>query len=114
MNDRSLLPVIVPARPGDLIVSRFVETLRAVLGQLSAPANRIAAEAAEMAEVRIGPSTSRQVLGTMTDFDRMLDSYIKPGTTLVDLALRLAEAPCGPIAMRSPMDVAVELLAAGE
>lgn len=114
VNDRSLLPVLVSARPGALIVSTFVETLGTVLARLGVERERISAELAEMAEVRIAPTASRQILGTMTDFDRMLDSYIKPGTTLVDLALRLAEAPCSPIGMRSPMDVAVELLAAGE
>jgi hypothetical protein len=50
----------------------------------------------------------------MNDFDRMLDSYRRPGRTLVDIALELAEAPCGPIAMQSPKDVAAELLGAAE
>lgn len=114
VNDRSLLPVLVSARPGELIVSTFAEALGTLLARLGVESERISAELAEMAEVRIAPSASRQILGTMTDFDRMLDSYIEGGTTLVDLALRLAEAPCSPIGMRSPMDVAVELLAAGE
>jgi hypothetical protein len=113
-SDRSLLPVLVPASPRDLIVTRFVETLGAVLARLEVPADRISAELAEMGEVHVSPTRSRQVLGSMNDFDRMLDSYRRPGRTLVDIALELAEAPCGPIAMQSPKDVAAELLGAAE
>ncbi len=114
VNDRSLLPVLVSARPGELIVARFVEALRAELHRLGMEPDVVSAEIAEMTDVQLGPTRSRQILGTMNDFDRMLDSYLTSGATLVDVALRLAEAPCGPIAMRSPQDVALELLAAGE
>ncbi len=114
VNDRSLLPVLVSARPGDLIVARFVEALGAELDRLGIATDVVSAELAGMAEVQLARTRSRQILGTMNDFDRMLDSYLTPGNSLVDVALRLAEAPCGPIAMRSPADVAVELRAAGE
>jgi hypothetical protein len=85
-----------------------------VLERLDVPVDRINAEVAEMSEVRMSATRSRQVLGSMSDFDRMLDSYRTPGRTLIDIALELAEAPCGPIAMQSPKDVAAELLGAGE
>jgi hypothetical protein len=114
VNDRSLLPVVVSARPGELIVARFLEALGAELLRLGVPADVASAEIARMADVQLGPTRSRQILGTMNDFDRMLDSYLTPGNSLVEVALRLAEAPCGPIAMRRPADVAVELLASGE
>ena len=45
-------------------------------------------------------SISRQILGSMNDFDRMLDPA--PGESLASAALELAEAPCGPIGMQSP------------
>jgi hypothetical protein len=113
-SDRSLLPILVPASPRDLIVTRFVDTLKAVLERLEVPAERISAEVAEMSELHVFATRSRQILGTMNDFDRMLDSYRGPGRTLMDVALELAEAPCGPIAMQSPRDVAAELLGAAE
>lgn len=114
VNDRSLLPVLVPASPKDLIVSRFIESLGSELRLLGAPREVVSAELAEMGEVELGPTQSRQLLGTMNDFDTMLDDEQSQGRTLEDAALRLAEAPCGPLAMRSPNDVAVELLVAGE
>jgi hypothetical protein len=114
VNDRSLLPVVVPARPGELIVVRFVEALGEVLRRLGVPAEVIEGETAQMAVVQIGPTRSRQILGSMNDFDRMLDYRLASGRAFIDAALELAKAPCGPIAMRRPKDVAVELLASGE
>lgn len=114
VNDRSLLPVVVPARPGDLVVATFAEALGATLRRLGVPEEVVAAEVAEMAEVQLGPTRSRQILGSMNDFDRMFDEELARSTTLVEAALRLADASCGPISMRRPKDVAVELLAAGE
>ena len=45
-------------------------------------------------------TTNRSILGTMNDFDRILDAA--PGQSLTSAALELAEAPCGPIGMESP------------
>jgi hypothetical protein len=84
------------------------------LSCLHVPAEAAAVELAEMSTLQHSPTRSRQVLGTMNDLDRMLDTEARPGGTLVDISIRLAEAPCGPISMRSPQDVTVELLAAGE
>jgi hypothetical protein len=41
----------------------------------------------------------------MTDFAFMLDAYLNGGEDLTTASLHLAEAPCGPIGMRSPSDV---------
>jgi hypothetical protein len=53
-----------------------------------------------MKEVVFASTSSRTILGTMNDFDRML--IAEPGTTLLAEALQLARAPCGPIGMESP------------
>jgi len=52
-------------------------------------------------------TTSRQILGTMNDFHRMLE--LAPSDTLVSAALELAEAPCGPIGMDTPERTTVSL-----
>ena len=44
----------------------------------------------------------------MNDFTRMLNFYLD-GRPLVEVALHLAEAPCGPIGMARPRDAAREL-----
>ena len=114
VNDRSLLPVLIPARPRDLIVGRFVEALAEELRLLGVPSGVISAEVAEMVEMQLGPTRSSQILGSMNDFNRMLDDELSRSRDFVEAALRLAEAPCGPIAMRSPRDLVVELLVAAE
>jgi hypothetical protein len=62
-----------------------------------------------MAEITFAQTISRSILGTMNDFDRMLDPA--PGQSLTSAALELAEAPCGPIAMESPDRATVSLFA---
>jgi len=47
----------------------------------------------------------------MNDFQRMLPYQPWPPRSLTALALELAEAPCGPIGMRSPDDLTRALLA---
>jgi hypothetical protein len=113
VNDRSLLPVVVPARPTDIVAMRLVEALATTLLRLGASARAVEAEIAEMTVVQIGPTRSRQILGSMTDFDNLLDHRLEPGRTLIEAGLELAAAPCGPIGMRRPRDVAIELLALG-
>ena len=114
VNDRTLLPVVVPARPGDLIVVRFVEALGEILRVLGVPSPAIERETEQMTVVHIGPTRSRQVLGSMNDFDRMLDYRLAAGREFIEAALELSKAPCGPIGMERPKDLAVGLLTSGE
>jgi hypothetical protein len=114
VNDRSLLPVIVPARPTDIIAVRFVEGLATTLLRMGASPRAVEAEIAEMTVVQVQATRSRQILGSMTDFDMLLDHRLEPGRTLIDAGLELAQAPCRPIGMGRPRDVALQLLASGE
>jgi hypothetical protein len=61
--------------------------------------------------VRIGKTASRQVLGSMNDFAYLLEAFYRDPLSLTDVAVRLAATPCGPIGMRHPRDVVLELLA---
>jgi hypothetical protein len=65
-------------------------------------------EVAAMKECIVAGTNDRRVLGTMNDFARMLDFYLD-GRPLVEVALHLAEAPCSPIGMNRPLDVARDL-----
>jgi len=58
-----------------------------------------------MAQIAFARTIS--LLGTMNDFDRMLDPA--PGKSLISAALELAETHCGPIGMGSPDRVTVNL-----
>jgi hypothetical protein len=109
VSDRSLLPVVIPARRARTLVPRFQDALAELLVLLGVSTAEIERELAEMVDARIGRTASRTILGSMNDFLRMLSSR-RPGTSLLQVPRELAEAPCGPLEMRSPDDVAPELL----
>ena len=109
VSERSLLPVVVAAKEARTLVPRFQEALAALLARLGCSPVVIEHELKEMAEVRLGKTASRQILGSMNDFLRMF-SWRAPGRSLLDESRQLAEAPCGPIGMRSPDELTLELL----
>ncbi len=109
VSARTLLPVLVPARDSPSLGPRFAAALAEILLALGVPAHQIREEQRQMAPVVFAPTSSRQILGTMNDFDRMLDPA--PGQSLTSAALELAEAPCGPIGMESPDRATVALFA---
>ena len=109
VSARTLLPVLVPARDSAALGSRLTEGVGKMLTALGIPGPQIFEEQQHMAEIVFARTFSRQILGSMNDFDRMLD--FGPGESLTSAALRLAEAPCGPIEMESPDRATVRVFA---
>lgn len=105
VSARSLLPVLVPARDPASLGARFAAAVGGVLAALGIPAHQIEEEQRQMAQLAFARTMSRQILGTMNDFRRMLDAA--PDQPLTKAALELAEAPCGPIEMESPDSVTI-------
>src|SRR5205807_7212583 len=101
VSARTLLPVLLPARDPNSLGPRLAAALGHILAALGIPAHRVKEEQRRMAEIAFARTISRQILGTMSDFDRMLDPA--PGQSLISAALELAEAPCGPIGMETPI-----------
>lgn len=110
-SERTLLPVVVLAREARTLAERVPLALARVLAELKVPLAVIDRELQAMAGPRIGKTASRQVLGTMNDFQRMMPYHQWPPRSLTAVSLELAEAPCGPIGMRSPDDLTRELFA---
>jgi len=73
VSARTLLPVLVPARDSPSLGPRFAAALAEILVALGVPAHQIREEQRQMAPVVFAATSSRQILGTMNDFDRMLD-----------------------------------------
>jgi len=90
-------------------MSRFPRAAAEMLGRLGVADTVREAEVREMAEVVVGRTRSRHVLGSMTDFAFMLGESSRD-SSLVDLSLWLAQTPCSPIGMASPGETARELL----
>ena len=81
--------------------------LACLLAAFGISAHRVQEEQRDMAQITFARTVSRQILGTMNDFNRMLDPA--PGQSLISATLELAEAPCGPIGMGSPHRMTVNL-----
>jgi len=109
VSERTLLPILVPARDLSSLGERLGAALAEILLALGIPEPAAREEQRQMLPIVFARTDSRQILGTMNDFDRMLEP--RPGQTLVSAALELAEAPCSPIGMESPDRATVSLFA---
>jgi hypothetical protein len=114
VSETSLLPAFVRSQSGVGLITRFREAVVAVLEKLGVARALVLAEKQHLADVIIGTTISRNVLGSMTDFGIMARWHIRArgDGDLVAIALKLAEAPCGPLDYRSPEQVAREVLGA--
>jgi hypothetical protein len=110
VSDRTLLPVLIGARDGRLLVPRLREAVGQMLRALGVAEAAVVAEDGAMRDALIGKTMSRQILGSLNDFVTMLDSYRGAGT-LLDVSLRLAETPCGPLQMNSPREETIQTFA---
>jgi hypothetical protein len=81
-----------------------IEWREIALGEIFKFKEKIAKEVAKMSSWAFAKTASRQVLGVMTDFGKALDFYVGHGETLQQLQARLAETPCSPIGMDSPVE----------
>ena len=83
VNQRTLLPVLMPLAPAATIPTRIGSEIAAVLTEQQAPATFIVAELAHMGDCRVGPTADRSVVGIMTDFTHLADVHRQhdPGLT---------------------------------
>jgi hypothetical protein len=78
--------------------ARIGEQVAAVLAAHGAADDVIAAEVEQMRTWRIAPTASRSIVGVMNEFTFFADTWRdQPGPNLLDLTIRLAETPLGPL-----------------
>jgi hypothetical protein len=99
VNDRTLLPVLTPLAPARTLLRRFPDTLADVLATHRVPGAVSAAELDPMREHRLGPTANRSVVGSMTEFAFLAETYRRSAAApdLLALSMRLATVPCGPL-----------------
>ena len=74
-----------------------------VLRALGIPEAKVADEVAAMRDPVVAPTNDRRVLGSMNDFAFMTEAYAEDHP-LMEVALKLAEAPCSPLGMNNPRE----------
>jgi hypothetical protein len=102
VNERTLLPVMMPLAPAATLLDRFPGALAEVLAAHGAPESFISVESDAMAEGFWAKTQNRSVVGIMNEFTFMAEHHrdLRGVDDLVDLALWLAQTPCSPLDKR--------------
>jgi len=106
-SERTLLPVLVPIAGLDL-PGKLKVALGEMLKSIGVPARLVDEELRQMSELTVGKAASLSVPGSMQDFKRMARFDVPAEPSLLHVALELAEAPCGPMAYRTPIEATLE------
>ena len=93
VSERTLLPLVIPAKDSSNIVPRLAAAAADVLHALGVPDEAIRDEQGQMAQAAIGKTASKRVLGIMNEFAFAL-RYRDQAKSMVEVALWLAETPC--------------------
>lgn len=104
VSERTLLPVVVPAKDAKLLPARVAEAACDMLTALGVPQVAVDAERTQMQSSCIGRTASKRVLGSLNDlmFQLEIGLRLSPERSLIEHALWLAETPCKPIEYASP------------
>jgi len=97
VNEKTRLPVFVPLAPAKSVVERLPAEFEKVARRIGAEGAALDAELVVMKDAVLAKTASRSILGTMNDFVHMAESYrwTTDDVDLVDLAVWLADTPCG-------------------
>jgi hypothetical protein len=111
VSERTLLPIVLPAKELQTLVPRLSLAVGEVLLRLGVSPTLVETEQHEMRSFAFGRTQNRRVLGSLNDFMFMLPHYVRgsPESTLLEHSLHLARTPCTPIGRRSPDRVVPEL-----
>jgi hypothetical protein len=99
VNEPTLLPVLLPLAPTATLHRRAAQQIAATLAAHAAPDTVVDDEVRQMRDYRLATTANRSVVGIMNEFSRLAEIYRdhEPRPDLIDLALRLAATPCGPL-----------------
>ena len=99
VNERTLLPVVMPLAPATTLAQRFPDALARVLLALEIGQDRVKFELEKMGQVTYCKTSNRSVLGIMNQFTYQAEVY-RDHFGLVDplaLSVKLAATPCSPL-----------------
>jgi hypothetical protein len=97
VNETTLLPVLMPLAPAVTLPTRIAQQIATVLTAHGTPPAIVEDELQRMRPCRVARTANRSVVGIMTEFTHLAEVCHNPDLDLLDLALRLATTPCGPL-----------------
>lgn len=102
VNQRTFVPVFTELAPAATLPDRAPAAIEAVLRRHGVDEAFLAAEREAMSVVRVAPTNDRSVVGVMNELAFLGEVHAQGGPVdLVELSLRLAETPLGPLDGRS-------------
>ncbi|NBX05115.1 MAG: hypothetical protein EBR18_03255 [Betaproteobacteria bacterium] len=99
VNEKTLLPVLMPLAPAADLGERFPKHLESVLAAHGMSTQFIDHELAQMNQVQYAKTSNRSVVGVMNQFSYLAEGYREYLETrdLLVLSLKLSETPCSPL-----------------
>jgi hypothetical protein len=98
--NQTLLPLLMPLAPAATLLTRIPAAVTDLLLAHHLPAQLVVAEHAAMAEVHLAPTANRSVVGVLNEFAYLTDAHQPDPNCLLDLSVRLATTPLGPLYQR--------------
>lgn len=96
VNEKTLLPVLMPLVPATDVAVRFPNHLASVLAAHGMPESFIEHELLQMSEVQYAKTSNRSVVGVMSQFSFLAEvfrEHLQAGDLLA-LSIKLSETPC--------------------
>ena len=115
VNERTLLPVLMPLAPAATLLDRFPAQLAEVLQEHGFDDQFIDREVEEMSDAVVAKTANRSVVGIINEFAFLADGYREylEAPDLLALSIKLAGTPCGPLKGNSPVRALKEAVAGG-
>jgi len=103
VNERTLLPVLMPLAPANGLAARFPEYLALVLAAHGAPQDLIVHELSAMRTAQCAKTVNRSLVGMLNQFAYLADGYSdhQQAVDLLWLSMHLSETPCSPLYQRA-------------
>ena len=97
VNERTLMPIIVPLAPATSVLDRFPDHASAVFAALDLDRSFIDSEIAEMSECRLAKTNSRSLVGSMNEFAYLGKAFVTTAAATIPSRLRSnwQECPVG-------------------
>ena len=101
VNESTLFPVLMPLAPAATLLDRIPDALGETLARAGVERRFIASEVAEMDEGQWTKTANRSVIGVMNEFGFLANEWRqRRDPDPMEIALWLAETPCGPLYQR--------------
>lgn len=102
INERTLLPLLMPLAPARTLLQRFPDHLAELLNAHHTPPQVTAAEVVAARHTNLATTANRSLVGSLNEFAFLAEHHHDRAEPLdlLGLSLKLSRVPCGPLFKR--------------